>query len=66
MHELCKEYGALPEAGGVMDQPIWWLRQRAILQEAGYFDEQGEGGAGPRGASAPAADPLVNLPMSVG
>lgn len=43
-----------------MDQPVWFLRMRATLREAGYFDEAGTGATS--GGAAP--DPLASLPMS--
>jgi hypothetical protein len=39
--EMCRGFQALPEAGGVMDQPVWVLRMLAVLKAA-----EGDGGDG--------------------
>ena len=47
---LCRLYHALPEAGGLMDQPAWLLTLHGIMAAAGEPPE-------------PAFDPLEGIPM---
>lgn len=61
IYRLCQDYHTLPDAGGVLDQPIAIVRMHAILQAAGFFDEQGDGAA----SKPPQYDPLADLPMVV-
>ena len=61
IYRLCQDYHTLPAEGGVLDQPIAIVRMHAILQAAGFFDEQGDGAA----SKPPQYDPLADLPMVV-
>ena len=54
IYGLTQAYHALPEAGAVMDQPVWVLRMHAILDASGYFGER---------TAPPPSDPLAAIPM---
>jgi len=57
VYGMCQAYQALPESGGVMDQPVWVLQMHAILSEGGHFDKQRETPA------AGSGDPWASIPM---
>lgn len=60
MFGLSRTYGgALPDAGGLLDQSVSLLRTHAILQQGGHFEAQ-DGSAG--GSIAP-LDALAGIPM---
>ena len=61
IYGLCQGYQALPESGGVMDQPVWVLRMHAILAEGGHF-EHASGGPPP---DVSEFDPMAGIPMTV-
>ena len=50
---LCRGFQSLPEAGGVMDQPVWVLRMFAVLAAAeGEGDSVAPADTGPAGGLA--------------
>lgn len=43
IYGLTQAYHALPEAGGVMDQPVWVLAMHEILRAGGHFEAASNG-----------------------
>ncbi len=66
---LCQRYHALPEAGGVMDQPTWFLRNLILLAEAGELTAADPFGGVGVSVDTPTTthqdDPLAGIPMTV-
>lgn len=41
VYGLCKAFQSLPQAGGVLEQPVSLLRTIGILEAGGYFEKAG-------------------------
>jgi hypothetical protein len=52
LYLLCQAYGALPDAGGVLDQNVALLRAHSVLNAGGFF-----------GSATISPDPIAEIPM---